>query len=383
MKTKMLLGLVLTMSFSQAYAQFDEQVLNSDPIHVDGYLAEDQPVMDGELAGIRNELKKQKTSTQLNKEKSKDLGKLTNQTEKLLDSQDEYIDSKIESSIAIKEFNKKVEENQKKLRCIMEESTDRDCAPYMKRYQKKAKEEVEAQEVNTQMAAPVIQKTVEAPAATPKSFETIKVLPFAGGTSYQGDKEELEASMSAGLKIEANLSDRVALGVGLNYSQLNTEDFANTMFSGNNWNQGYYGHFGQKGREIQFKTMGLDLYGKFFITKGERFRPYLGAGVGINRADLKYSNNNSWNYSQYSFGNENYKTTYVTGSLALGTEIMITQNFGLNIEANYLTGLGGSFSNDESKNPYVNPDQARLKELGDEIINAHALSIFVGAVIAF
>jgi hypothetical protein len=68
MKTRMLLALAMSLSFSQVYAQFEEQVLNSDPIHVDGYLAEDKPVMDGELAGIRNELKKQKTSTQLNKE---------------------------------------------------------------------------------------------------------------------------------------------------------------------------------------------------------------------------------------------------------------------------------------------------------------------------
>lgn len=383
MKTKMLLGLALTMSFSQASAQFDEQVLNSDPIHVDGYLAEDKPVMDGELAGIRNELKKQKTSTQLNKEKSKDLGKLANQTEKLLDSQDEYIDSKIESSIAIKEFNKKVEENQKKLRCIMEESTDRDCAPYMKRYEKKAKQEVEAQEVSTQQAAPVIQKTVEAPTAMGKVLETIKVLPYVGGTSYRGNREELEASMSAGLKIEANISDRVALGVGFNFSQLTTEDFANNMFSGNSWNTPYYNQYGQSGREIQFKTMGLDLYGKFFITKGERFRPYLGAGLGMNRANLAYSNNKPMNYSQYSFGSENYKSTYVTGNIALGTEIMMTPSFGLNIEANYLTGLAGSLSSDQSKNPYANPDQARLKELGDEITSAHAMSIFVGAVVTF
>lgn len=381
MKSKMLLGLILSLSFTQAYAQFEEQVLNSDPINVDGYLAEDRPVMDGELAGIRNELKKQKTSTQLNKEKSKDLGKLTNQTEKLLDSQEEYIESKIESTMAIKEFNKKVEENQKKLRCIMEESTDRDCEPYMKRYMKKAKEAVEKQEVSTQQAAPLIQKTVEAPSE--KIFEAIKVLPYAGGTSYNGEKEELEASLSAGLKVEANISRRFALGVGFNYSSLNTQDFAHNLFNNMNWNSGYYNHFGQQGREIQFKTMGLDLYGKFFVTNGERFRPYVGAGLGINRSDMKYAQNNSWSYGYNNFGNESYKATYVSGSVALGSEIMITKNFGINLEANYLTGLGGSFGNDESKNPFYNPDQKRLKELGDEIISAHALSIFVGAIVTF
>ena len=108
MKTRNLLVLALAMSFATAYAQQgEEQVLNSAPINVDGYLAEEKPVTDGELESIRGELKKQKMGTQLNKEKAKDLGKLTNQTEKLLESQDEYIDQKIESTQAIKEFNNK------------------------------------------------------------------------------------------------------------------------------------------------------------------------------------------------------------------------------------------------------------------------------------
>ncbi len=121
MKTKTLLVLALSLSFAQAHAQVsEEQVLNSAPIDVDGYLHE-KPVTDGELEQIRSEINKQKTGTVLNKEKAKDLGKLTNQTEKLLESQDEYIDQKIESTQAIKEFNSKYEEGQRKLRCIMEE----------------------------------------------------------------------------------------------------------------------------------------------------------------------------------------------------------------------------------------------------------------------
>jgi hypothetical protein len=49
MKTKILMVLALSMSFQAAYAQNEEQVLNSAPINVDGYLAEDRPVTDGEL----------------------------------------------------------------------------------------------------------------------------------------------------------------------------------------------------------------------------------------------------------------------------------------------------------------------------------------------
>lgn len=69
MKTKQLVVAALSLSFASAFAQSEEQILNSDPINVDGYLAEERPVTDGELEQIRNELKKQKVGTVLNKTK--------------------------------------------------------------------------------------------------------------------------------------------------------------------------------------------------------------------------------------------------------------------------------------------------------------------------
>jgi hypothetical protein len=114
MKTqKMTLALAVCagLTFGSVYAQSEDQVLNSEQIDVDGYLKE-QNVTDGELEQIKGELGKQKNMTQLNKEKAKELGKLSGQTEKLLDSQDQYIDEKIESQKAIKEFNKKTAENE-------------------------------------------------------------------------------------------------------------------------------------------------------------------------------------------------------------------------------------------------------------------------------
>lgn len=378
--------LALSLSFASAFAQSEEQVLNSDPINVDGYLSEDRPVTDGELEAIRGELKKQKIGTQLNKEKAKDLGKLTQQTEKLLDSQDEYIDQKIESTNAIKEFNRKHEENQRKLKCIMEESDAPECDPYKKRYGKKEKQDEVAQEVRTSQAAPVVSTAEVAPAPAGNPFETIKLLPYFGATSYSGKVEQLESEFSGGLRLESNLTSRFSMGIGFNMSQLKTEDFAHTQMNQGYYN-GYYGNYGASGREIKFGTMGVDLYGKFFITRGERFRPYIGAGLGYNRAELNYTQNNPWstnyNGSFYNFGNENYKTSYAVGSLSFGSEIMVTRAFGINLEAAYSTGLGSSLSSKDAKNPNNSPDQRRLQELGEEIINANALSIFAGAVINF
>lgn len=382
MKTTNLLVLALSLSFATAYAQSEEQVLNSAPINVDGYLAEERPVTDGELEQIRGELRKQKMGTQLNKEKAKDLGKLTQQTEKLLDSQDEYIDSKIESTKAIKDFNSKYEENQKKLNCIMEESASADCEKYKKHYRK---ERVEAepvqQEIKVGQAAPVVSTAeVASSSFSGEAFEQIKLLIGAGATSYNGEKEELQSELAGNLRLETNLNRRFSMGIGFNYSQLKTNDFAN----GSNWMDMYYTNaFGMGGREIQFRTMGIDLYGKFFITNNERFRPYIGAGLGYNMANMKYSENQYASNNFGIYGNEDFKNSYATGQVMVGSEIMITRGFGFNIEAMYATGLGSSLSSKSNQNFGSSPDSRRLRDLGNEIINANMLSVFVGAVINF
>lgn len=386
MKTTKFLALaLLSLTFATAYAQTDgeERVLNSAPINVDGYLAEDKPVTDGELEAIKSELNKQKQGTQLNKEKSKNLGKLTQQTEKLLDSQDEYIDSKVESTKAIKEFNSKYEENQKKLRCIMEELDTAECEPYKKHYhQKKQVEAEEVQEVKVAQAAPVVSTAELAPSSLEKPFEEIKLLPYAGGTTFNGDKESLETELSAGLRLESNINSRFSMGFGFNYNQMKTKDFANNLGYMNSTN--YFNNFGS-GREIQYNGMGVDFYGKFFITRGERFRPYLGAGLGYNRATMKYNDNSNFFDPMYgsNYGSEEFRTSFATGQLMIGTEIMVTRGFGINLEAQYATGLGNSLSSKSSQNATTSFDQARLKDLGKDIVNSNMLSIFAGAVVIF
>ena len=375
--------LALSLSFATAFAQSEEQVLNSAPINVDGYLAEERPVTDGELEQIRSELNKQKMGTQLNKEKAKDLGKLTNQTEKLLDSQDEYIDQKIESTNAIKEFNHKYEENQKKLRCIMEELDTEECEPYKNKYKRNKRVEAPVQqEVKLAQAAPVVSTAEITPVATGAPFEVIKLLPYAGATSFNGEVEQLETEISAGLRLESNITTRFSMGIGFKFDQLKTNDFAN---GANYMTPNYYNQYGTQGREIQYRGMGLDVYGKFFITNGERFRPYLGAGIGYNRATMKYNDNDPYfdMMNAYNYGSEEYNTSFVTGQLMLGSEIMITRGFGINLEAAYSTGLGDSLSSKSAKNGGTSPDQARLRDLGEEIINSNALSIFAGAVVNF
>jgi chaperonin cofactor prefoldin len=378
MKSKILLAVALSLSFASAYAQHEERVLNSEPIDVDGYLAEKQ-VTDHELEQIRSEIRKQKGEVVLNKEKSKGFKELSKTTEKLSEVTEEYIDEKKDAQKEIAEYNAKI-------KCLMEENPGRDCDKYIKN-KKEEKEEVIVQEVVVAQAAPSPIATsmgeINTSGDLDRPWEEIKLIPVAGTTHYAGDKESLDATFAAGLRLESNINTRFSLGMGFNYAKLSTQDFANnnyTSYTGG----GYYGNggYGSQGRDINFQTMGVELYGKFFITRGERFRPYVGGGVGYNQASMNYTQNNPYQYNQYNFGNEDYKTSYATGRLMAGTEIMISRGFGLMIEAGYMTGMGGG-SGQNSKNVYTNPDQKRLQELGKDIINASAITILGGAVVVF
>ena len=384
MKSRNILLLAIALSMgTAAFAQSEEQVLNSDPIDVDGYLKEKQ-VTDGELEQIRSEIRKQKNEVQLNKDKSKGYKELSKTTEKLSDVTEEYIDEKKSAQNDIAEYNKKI-------KCLMEETPGKECDKYIRPKRQEVAEvqqQAEVQEVKVTQAAPAAATSiaeVETTADLAKPFEEIKLLPFAGGTQYSGEVEQLEASISAGLRLEANVSTRFSMGFGFNYAQLKTEDFGGNNL---NYNSGYYSAFGQNGREIQYKSMGIDVYGKFFITRGERFRPYVGAGLGYNRADMKYTNNDNngqmyGNMYGQNFGNETYKNSYGIGKVMLGSEVMVSRTFGFLIEGSAATNLGSSMSSQNSKNLNNSPDQRRLKTLGDDIMGANVYSAFVGAVVVF
>lgn len=385
MKTvKRTLALAVLASLSLSAVAQDDSVLNTAPIDVDGYLHEKR-VTDGELEAIKSELGKQKNTTTLNKEKSREYDKLAGQTEKLLESQDEYIDSKIESQQTIKEFNKKTAENERKLKCLLEESKAPECAKWVKN---RKTEEVVEDKVQVAQAAPVAQVVAPTPAPSviadlQNPFEEIKLVPFAGVTNYSGNAEKLETEFAGGLNLESNIDNRFSMGVGLNYSQFNTNDFGNGLSNTQPYyGAGYMGAYGQQGREINFSSMGLNLYGKLFLTRGERFRPYLGAGLGYNRMSLEYKDNNPYSFGSYNFGKEELTSSYATASFKAGTDVMITRSVGLNIEFQYARGFGGNNASN-GVNPSNAPDQRRLQQLADDIIEANALSIFGGVLVIF
>lgn len=103
-----------------------EQSITSEPINVDGVLVEKKRVVDPELEGIRNEIRKQKTELVLNKEKVKHYKALTKSVEQLSETTVEYLEEKKAAQAEIAEYNHKV-------KCLNEETPSKDCEKYSRR----------------------------------------------------------------------------------------------------------------------------------------------------------------------------------------------------------------------------------------------------------
>jgi opacity protein-like surface antigen len=369
-------GMAISVAtFSGAMAN-NGAILNSDPIDINGYVSEEQNVSDAELENVKSELRKQKTAIVVNKQKKKKYGELSRSTEKLADVTEDMIEERKESQVTIDKFNKKID-------CLMAEGQKEGCEEFVRG----PKEDT----ISVQQAAPVAPQVIEAPIQAPSNVmkfgSTIKVLPYSGLTTLMSDNESLEAGLVGGIKIESNANGRVSVGVGFNYTSLATTDFGGSNYMNSGYVDYYESYYG--GREIEYSNMNFDIYSKFFMLDNDKFRPYVGAGIGYNRTTMAYADNNqassSYNgqYYGYSFGKEEVTTSNVNIELMIGSEVKFTDSIGANLELNYSRSLGGNLSAEKGVNPYLAPDQQRLEDLSDELGESNIVSLFAGMLIEF
>ncbi len=358
---------------------------NDRPLNVDGEVEEEELAPDSELNYINSELGKQKRAHKLNKEKVKGYKKLKKTTEKLVDSTQEYVGERKESEAMIKDYNKQI-------KCLLEENSyDPDCR----------KEEED--KVQVQQAAPaptpvevapepapapiVIEKEVEV--EKPSEFlDQVKVLPAITVVNYTGDNiGNIESNVGLDLRVESNVFSRLAIGLGFTY---HTANFTDVPFFGGFMNQPFYGGysnyygvgFGNSfgGRGIEMESFGLDLYGKFFLFKSNRVRPYILGGIGFKRVSFEYENNNAFTFNAFNFGNESYQTNIVDGRVGAGAEMTFGNNIGFYGELSYgmgITDFGGSNTN------FLLPDQLRLRDLSEQFIGSGVLTLTGGMTFAF
>lgn len=386
MKTKKfkIAGVVLTLtmslaSFSGAMAN-DEQYLNSDPIDINGYVQPEVEATDAELETIRGDIKQAQNLNQINKKKTKGYKNLVKETEKLSETSEEMIAERQAAQQEVKKYKTKVD-------CMMGRLSGPQCDKYVKR-----------DSVKVAQAAPV-KSVAKAPAPASKDNfgETIKVLPFTGLTTFISDNERLEANIAAGIKVESNINSKFSVGIGFNYTTLQTTDFGGNPFG---FNQPFFNQYNNVwgAREIEHTNMNFNIYSKYFIIKNERFRPYVGAGLGYNRSETSYTNNtpvnngfgggfgfnnfnNNWNGQQ--FGNEEVITSSINAELLVGSEVIFTDMIGAVLEFSYVRGLGDNLSSNNAINAFNAPDQQRLQDFSDELQSANVMSLYAGMLIQF
>lgn len=246
-------------------------------------------------------------------------------------------------------------------------------------------------EVRTTMAA--VEPVVEAPAPAPKverEEKPNKVLPYFGVTNIKGEKIDFETKINAGLALESMVTRNISVGVGLGYNQMDITDYSNSFVSNPAmynvypvYNPGYYQAFGQ-GRNIDYKNLEMSVNSKFFLTTESKIRPYLGAALSYNRSKLTYTDNgNNYLYNNVNFGNEGYSTNYIGATGTIGSEVIFTDTFGMNLDFRYHRGLTSGFSSDSEADAFRNPDQLRLENIGKAIESADFFSLNLGVVIRF
>jgi outer membrane protein W len=375
MKTQKAIRLLLSLavvSSSIAGATANDAILNSDPIDINGYVQQEIPATDQELEQVRKDVQFAKRETVINKEKTKNYKKLVRQTEKLADSSEEMIEERQEAQAQAAQYKVKID-------CLMGRDSGEQCDKFVK-----------SDKVTTGMAAPA--KVEANVSATPQLGDVIKMLPYAGITSFQSENEDLEADMSLGLRVESDITARFSVGLGFNYTTLKTTDFKNGYagYTAGDFYDRYSQMYGA-GREVEYTNMNFEMYSKYFITKTSRFRPYIGGGIAYNRTSSNYTdnqnqtipsygNNTGYNY-QNQFGDEEITSNLISARILAGSEILFTNSIGANLEIQYSKALGSSFGDQEAR--VEGPDQKRLRDLSAEINDAHTFSVSAGILVLF
>jgi len=202
----------------------------------------------------------------------------------------------------------------------------------------------------------------------------LKIIPYGGLTSYQSQVGNLESGVQAGIKTEMNVGSRLAIGVGFLYTTLENADYSLNGFGG--WSA--YGFQ----RDMEYTRYGVDAYAKFYLLRTERVRPYLSAGVGYGRTNMKYvQNNNAAVFNGQMFAGEEVTANVASGAASIGAEMFFTKNIGVNIEFQYSKAFSVSNNTRPFQNYFIIQDP--LVRVSDALNDSDAMSIFAGLVVSF
>jgi opacity protein-like surface antigen len=234
---------------------------------------------------------------------------------------------------------------------------------------------------------PVIVETkVVAPVEPEKIEKVSKFIPYVGGQTIKGTsngvKVDFETKLNLGLVVETKIDSNITLGGDFSYANLTTTDANNLYVSSI---QLCSTNYSCQAREIAYSKMSLGVNGKYYLTMESKFKPYLGAGLAVNRTKLDYNDNGQINgvqtvtYNGSTLGSESTTSTYFSGALKLGAQFDFSEKLGANLEFSY----NKSLSSKSNFNTSVSSDQTRLDNLSSAMDSSDVTSIVGGIVVKF
>jgi hypothetical protein len=239
-------------------------------------------------------------------------------------------------------------------------------------------------DVSLQQSAAIV--SAPAPiAAEEKEETTIKVIPYGGIMNISSQKDgkniDFESNVSTGISVETMVSKKISVGVGFNFASLEIEEIDPDFFGGSSC--GFYGCNSLDGRELNYKRMGFEINSKFFFIQGKKILPYAGLALVYNRTHLEYEDQPQ-NYSGFGFqnlGDEEFRSSYVSGAALVGAEIRFGQTIGAILEFRYQKAISDGFNTSSAGSQSL--DQDRLDALGAAIEESDSTAIRAGLVVHF
>ena len=234
--------------------------------------------------------------------------------------------------------------------------------------------------------APVVEtRIIEVEKEAPKVAKNSKVITSFGAASIKGSNIDFESKLNIALSLETNILPQVTVGLGIGYTALDITDLNNTFINYGtigSYNTNYYNNFAQ-GRKMSSSKVNVEANGKFFLTVESKIKPFVGAGLTINRSSLKYDDGgNGYTSNGVNYGSEGYSSTTVGGLAKLGAEIDFNESVGANVDISYAKTISsGIASNSDTTNS--NPDQARLQNITKSMEDSDITAIQAGIVIKF
>jgi outer membrane protein W len=185
------------------------------------------------------------------------------------------------------------------------------------------------------------------------------IFPLGGITSINSNSYNVDARYTAGVGIEAEVSDNISVVGSYSYSQFNVGlANANPYY---NYYQGTSLVNSNNLNALQYNQNVIDAGLRFYLLpKSSRFRAYIGAGAGYSKGYLNYNQNSASAYANNAYAaaygqtTSDYQVSQILGQLTTGAEVQVSKSVSIGADFKYDAILSSNQNDPLNNNAFVN-----------------------------